>query len=332
MSILLMLQTRGRVTAQELADVFEVSIRTVYRDMDALSAAGVPLYGEPGHDGGYRLLGGFRTRLNGLTEGEAESLFLTGLPGAAADLGLGAIVTATQLKLMSALPAELRERAGRIAERFHLDTPSWYGEVDRTPHLTAVADAVWVGRVVRMRYFRWAEPHEVTRVVEPLGLVLKAGHWYLVARSDERIRTYRISRILDLHVLEERFERPHRFALADYWQTYLESFDSRRHQDTATVRLSPDALKNLPTLMDRAVVQAVHDTVTAADSDGWTQVTVPIESIDQAVSEFLRLGADVEVLAPASLRDRLTQTLTALTRIYGMARASPEPVGRQNPA
>ncbi|MFC5830698.1 helix-turn-helix transcriptional regulator [Nonomuraea insulae] len=321
MSILLMLQTRGRVTAQELADAFEVSIRTVYRDMDSLSAAGVPLYGEPGHDGGYRLLGGFRTRLNGLTEGEAESLFLTGLPSAAADLGLGAIVTAAQLKLMSALPVELRDRAGRIAERFHLDAPAWYRDADRTPYLTTVADAVWNDRVVRMRYFRWAEPHEVTRVVEPFGLILKAGHWYLVGRTDERIRTYRISRILDLHVLEERFERPDRFDLAHHWQTYLDSFDMRRHQDTATLRLSPNAFENLPNLMGRAVVRAAHDTATAADSDGWTQVTIPIESIDQAVSEFLRLGADVEVLAPADLRERLTQTLAALMRIYDAARA-----------
>ncbi|MEU1729125.1 YafY family protein [Nonomuraea sp. NPDC005692] len=316
MSILLMLQTRRRVTAQELADVFEVSVRTVYRDMDALSAAGVPLYGEPGHDGGYRLLGGFLVRLNGLTEGEAESLFLTGLPGAAADLGLGAIVTAAELKLMSALPTELRDRAERFAERFHLDAPPWYGEEDRTPYLTAVADAVWGERVVRMRYFRWAEPHEVTRAVEPLGLVLKAGHWYLVARSEGRIRPYRISRILDLQVLEEQFARPRRFALAEYWQTYLESFDERRHQDTATIRLSPDALASLPDLMDRAVVQAARDTATAADSDGWIQVTIPIESIDRAVASILRLGADVEVLAPADLRERLTDTLTAMTRIY----------------
>jgi predicted DNA-binding transcriptional regulator YafY len=319
-SILLMLQTRGRVTAQELADAFEVSVRTVYRDMESLSAAGVPLYGEAGHDGGYRLLGGFRTRLNGLTEGEAESLFLTGLPTAAADLGLGTIVTAAQLKLMAALPAELRDRAGRIAERFHLDAPAWYRDADRTPHLTTVADAVWNNRVVRMRYFRWAAPHEVTRAVEPLGLVLKAGHWYLVGGADERIRTYRISRILDLHVLEERFDRPDGFELADYWQAYLESFDERRHQGTATLRLSPDAFGNLPNLMEQAVVHAAYETATAPSSDGWIEVTIPTESVDQAVSDLLRLGAQAEVLAPADLRERLTQTLATLTRMYDLQR------------
>ncbi|MCW2913352.1 MAG: YafY family transcriptional regulator [Actinomycetia bacterium] len=242
MSILLLLQTRERMTAQELADTLEVSVRTVYRDMESLSAAGVPLYGEPGHDGGYRLLGGFRTRLTGLTTDEANSLFLTGLPTAAADLGMGAVVTAVQLKLMASLPAELRDRAGQIAERFHLDAPAWYRDGDRPPHLSAVADAVWNNRAVRMRYLRWAEPHEITRTVEPYGLVLKAGHWYLVAGGIEQLRTYRISRIVDLHVLDERFDRPNGFDLADHWNNYLKSFDGRRHQDEATLRLSPRAL------------------------------------------------------------------------------------------
>ncbi|MFI6595742.1 helix-turn-helix transcriptional regulator [Nonomuraea sp. NPDC050536] len=314
MSILLLLQTRERVTAQELADTLEVSVRTVYRDMDSLSAAGIPLYGEPGHEGGYRLLGGFRTRLNGLTGDEAESLFLTGLPGAAADLGLGAIVTAAQLKLMSALPAELRDRAGRIAERFHLDAPAWYRDADRTPYLTSVADAVWNGRAVRMRYLRWAEPREVTRTVEPLGLVLKAGHWYLVGRTGERIRTYRISRIADLRVLDERFDRPDGFDLAGHWQEYLESFDARRHRDTATVRLSPETFEHLPNVMERAVVLAAR--ATARESGGWVEVRIPIESPDQAISELLRLGAGAEVIAPAYLRERLVETLTAMAGIY----------------
>jgi biotin operon repressor len=154
-SILLLLQSNGRMTAQELADELEVSVRTVYRDMDSLGAAGIPLYGEAGHEGGYRLIEGYRTRLTGLTTGEAESLFLTGLPSAAADLGLGASVAAAQLKLMAALPPELRDRAGRVAERFHLDAPSWYRDADSAPQLGGVAAAVWDQRVIRIRYLRW---------------------------------------------------------------------------------------------------------------------------------------------------------------------------------
>ncbi|MDF5757407.1 MULTISPECIES: YafY family protein [Streptosporangiales] len=315
-SILLLLQTRERMTAQELADALEVSARTVYRDMESLSAAGVPLYGEPGHDGGYRLLGGFRTRLTGLTADEADSLFLTGLPTAAADLGMGALVTAVQLKLMASLPAELRDRASRIAERFHLDAPAWYRDGDRTPHLGVVADAVWNDRAVRMRYLRWAEPHEITRTVKPYGLVLKAGHWYLVAGAGEQLRTYRIARIMDLRVLDERFDRPNGFDLADYWHHYLKSFDARRHQGEATLRLSPRIFDQLPQLWDSAMSDAAHRTATPPDPDGWTRVTIPIESVEQALPEFLKLGADAEILTPAELREHIAQTLDALTRIY----------------
>ncbi|MFJ7495716.1 helix-turn-helix transcriptional regulator [Streptomyces sp. NPDC097727] len=315
-SILLLLQNRERMTAQELADTLEVSVRTVYRDMESLSAAGVPLYGEPGHEGGYRLLGGFRTRLTGLTMDEADSLFLNGLPTAAADLGMGAVVTAVQLKLMASLPAELRDRASRIAERFHLDAPAWYRERDRAPHLSAVAEAVWNNRAVQVRYLRWAEPREITRVVEPYGLVLKAGHWYLVAGGAEGLRTYRISRIVDLQLLDERFERPEGFDLADHWQNYLQFFDARRHQGEATLRLSPSAFLRLPHLWDSAMAEAAQRTATSPDADGWIQVAIPVESVEQALPELLKLGADAEILAPAGLREHMTHTLDALTCVY----------------
>src|SRR5215468_4881656 len=150
LSLLLLLQARGRMTAGQLAEELEVSVRTIYRDVDSLHSAGVPLYGEAGPEGGYQLLNGYRTRLTGLTEAEAESLFLAGLPGPAAELGLGAVVAAAQLKLMAALPAELRDRAGRISGRFHLDAPSWYRHADEAPHLAAVADAVWDERVIEV--------------------------------------------------------------------------------------------------------------------------------------------------------------------------------------
>ncbi|MGV9633255.1 helix-turn-helix transcriptional regulator [Nocardia rhamnosiphila] len=314
-SILLLLQNRERMTAQELADALEVSVRTVYRDMEALGAAGVPLYGESGHDGGYRILGGFRTRLTGLTVDEADSLFLTGIPTAAAELGMGAVAPVVQLKLMASLPTELRDRAGRIAQRFHLDAPGWYHEADRTPHLGAVADAVWNSRIVWMRYLRWTEPHEITRTVQPYGLVLKAGHWYLVASTAENIRTYRISRIVDLDVLDERFDLPDGFDLAGYWGDYLKDFDARRHRDTATLRLSPEVFRRLPYLWDPAAVEAAHRSATA-DADGWTRVTIPIESAEQTLPELLELGADAEILGPPALRAHLIRTLDAMTGIY----------------
>ncbi|GLW08126.1 transcriptional regulator [Microtetraspora sp. NBRC 13810] len=320
-SILLLLQTRERMTAQELAARLEVSERTIYRDVQSLSAAGVPVYGEAGHEGGYRLVEGYRTRLTGLTTAEAESLFLTGLPGAADDLGLGEAVAEAQLKLMAALPAELRERAGRLRERFHLDTPSWYHDPDPTPHLPAVADAVWHQRRLRLSYRRWEAPHEVTRTVEPHGVVLKAGRWYLVARRAEGFRTYRVSRIRELEPLEETFDRAEGFDLTGYWRAYLDDFDTRRHRDRAVLRLSPGGLRRLPDLAEPAVARAARETA-ERDPDGWTRVTVPVESPEQAVRDLLRLGPDAEVLAPAGLRARMAETLAAMSRYYDRDRDS----------
>ncbi|WP_284742837.1 helix-turn-helix transcriptional regulator [Amycolatopsis sp. RTGN1] len=316
-SLLLLLQSRDRMTAQDLADALEVSVRTIYRDVGSLGAAGLPVYGEPGHDGGYRLVDGYRTRLTGLTASEAEALFLTGLPAAAAQLGLTAATTAAQLKLMAALPAELRDRAGRAAGRFHLDLPPWYLGTERTPHLAPIADATWNQHAVKIRYLRWAEPHEITRTVQPHGLVLKAGNWYLVARGEGRFRTYRISRILDVDVLLQPFDRAEGFDLAGHWETYLDQFDRRRHRDTAVLRVTHRGLDRLPQLLDPAAVAARKITA-GPDAAGRTEIEIPIESIEAAVPELLKFGADVEVVAPEALRTEVIRTLRAMNGTYGV--------------
>jgi predicted DNA-binding transcriptional regulator YafY len=307
------------MTAQELADALEVSVRTIYRDVDSLNAAGVPVYGDPGHEGGYQLLDGYRTQLTGLTTTEAESLFLTGLPTAAAQLGLAAAVTTAQLKLKAALPAELRDRANRVADRFHLDTPAWYHDAEHTPHLAPIADATWNQHAVRIRYLRWAEPREITRTVQPHGLVLKAGNWYLVAHSQGQFRTYRLSRILDADVLPQPFDRVEGFDLASHWRSYLNHFDQRRHQRTAVLRLSRGGLDRLPYLLEPATVHAAEQTAAGPDPAGWTEVEIPIESAEAAVPELLKFGADVEIIAPEDLREALIQTLRAMNRVYDVS-------------
>lgn len=314
-SLLLLLQTRGRMTAQALANELEVSVRTIYRDVDSLHAAGVPLYGDSGRDGGYQLLDGYRTRLTGLTSEEAESLFLAGLPGPAAELGLGSVVAAASLKLMAALPPELRDRAGRISSRFHLDAPSWYHDPDDTPFLAAVANAVWHERVLRIRYHRWKAPQDVTRTLEPYGLVLKAGRWYLVARGTGSLATYRVSQILSLETLDTPFTRPPDFDLPSYWRSYLNDFESRRHRGSALIRLSPSAVARLPDCMPAAVVTAVTTTAQPL-ADGWLQARIPIESNAHAIADLLRLGPDVEILAPPDLRTLMTETIRALSAHY----------------
>ncbi|WP_431676405.1 helix-turn-helix transcriptional regulator [Kitasatospora sp. KL5] len=300
-TLLLLLQNRGRMTAEQLAEELEVSVRTVYRDVQALAAAGIPLYGDAGHAGGYRLVDGYRTRLTGLTADEAQAAFLAALPGAAAELGLGEALAAARLKLQAALPAQLREHAGRIQERFLLDAPGWYGDADDTPHLAAVAAAVWARRAVVLRYRRWRAPEEIERRVEPYGLVLKAGRWYLVAGGPSGIRTYRIDQIIGLRGPEEEFAVPDGFDLGTYWTGYLKDFQARLHTGQALVRLTREGARLLGV---------------AGAGDGWTEALVPIESIDHAHGEFLRLGTDIEVIAPAGLRDRIAETVRTLAARY----------------
>ena len=327
LSLLLLIQTRGRMTAQELADELEVSVRTVYRDVEALSAAGVPLYADRGPAGGYQLVDGYRTQLTGLTIDQAESLFLVGMPGPAAALGLGTELAAAELKLLAALPAELRTRAERMRERFHLDAPGWFREAEDVPHLAALADSVWNQHRIRARYRRWRAPREVERVWDPLGVVLKAGVWYFVARTvpEGEVRAYKVSHVLDVEVLPDRFERPPDFELATYWNEWTRRFERNLIRGEAAVRISPQGLDRLQHLLGGpAMVQAARENAAPADEDGWVRTRIPVEHIRKAHGDFLALGADVEVLGPPELRAMIADTVAALTAVYPVG-AHPRP-------
>ncbi len=317
LSVLLLLQNRGLLTAQQIADELAVSVRTVYRDIDALSATGVPVYAEHGHGGGYRLVDGFRTRLTGLTEREAESIFFAGLPAAAAELGLGSVLATAELKLRAALPATLNRQVGRVRDRFHLDAAGWFRETETNPHLAALAGAVWDEHRVQLTYERHAAPRVVERVVDPLGIVLKAGVWYFVARVGDDLRTYRVAAIVDLTVLDERFARPDDFDLATTWTEWAEDFERRLFRGEAVIRLSPRGVEMIPYLMTRAMARGTQHTIEPPDADGWARAVVPIESVRHAHGELLRLGADVEVLEPQELRDMLRATVAQLAAFYG---------------
>ncbi|MBC9729323.1 YafY family protein [Streptomyces sp. TRM68367] len=318
LSLLLLLQSRGRMPARGIADELGVSVRTAYRDLARLQAAGVPVLAEPGRAGGYQLLDGYRTRLTGMSEGEARALVFAGLPGPAADLGLAAEVTAARLKLLTALPARLRDEAARTAAVFHLDAPGWYREPEQTPYLPLFVDAVLTRRAVDVRYRRWRAPQEVHRRLRPYGLVLKSGIWYLVAAAESRIATYRAAQVLDAVVSDERFDRPQGFDLGAYWTSYLDDFQTRRYTGTATIRLSPRGRRRLPDNLPPEVVRAVDSTATAVGGDGWVEAVIPTESTDHACGELLRLGIDVEVVAPAELRQAMAATVGVLARAYGL--------------
>ena len=283
-SLLLLLQTRGQLTAADIAERLEVSVRTVHRDVDSLAAAGVPVEALRGPAGGYRLAGGYRTRLTGLTGDEAEALFAAGMPGPAAELGLGGELAAARLKLLAALPSELQERATRAQRLFHLDARGWFRAEDSVPHLPELASAVWRGCRVRIRY---REGNRVVqRTIDPLGLVLKAGAWYLVAHRVAGMRVYRVSRVASVRPLEETCERPDGFELSAYWNEWSRAFEESRPRVEVTVR-GPKGIR-----------------------------AMTFESLSEAQRELLRFGTDLEVLEPVELRARIAETAREVAALY----------------
>jgi predicted DNA-binding transcriptional regulator YafY len=296
-SLLLLLQLRGQLTAAELAAHFGVSIRTIHRDVESLGAAGVPVEALRGPAGGYRLSGGYRTKLTGLTAAEAEALFVA--PAPAAELGLGGVLTNARLKVMSALPPDLQERASRAERYFHLDTRGWFRAEDTVPHLPTIAAATWQGRRLSARYREGSRV--VQRTLDPLGLVLKGGAWYLVAHRSAGMRVYRVSRFASVRVREEGFERPEGFELASYWDEWSRSFEASRPQVEVKIRASE--------LVRRFLPGELHG------EDG--VYVVGFENLDEAFRELLKVGPDAEVLEPAELRERVATAAGEVAALYG---------------
>lgn len=299
--LLLYLQARGRTTAAVLARELEVSERTIHRDVEALSAAGVPIYAERGPHGGIQLIDGYRTRLTGLTGDEAEALFLSGLPGPAAELGLGTVLAAARLKVLAALPSELRARASRLVERFHLDAAGWFHAGEEVPHLAALAEAVWEGRRARITYRRGSDL--VERTLDPLGLVLKAGVWYLVAAADGQVRTYRVSRVAAADVSDEGVDRPPDFELPAYWAESISAYERDAPRVTVTIRIDPAVIG---ALVDAVGAQAVRtaETLPADDPDGWVHLRFTADWPEEVPGRLVGLGSRAEILEPPEVRDR----------------------------
>jgi predicted DNA-binding transcriptional regulator YafY len=325
-TVLLLLQSRGQLTAGELAAELEVSERTIHRDVDALSASGVPVYAERGPHGGIRLVDGYRTRLTGLTGDEAEALFLAGIPGPAAELGLGTVVAAAQLKVLASLPPELRTRASRLVERFHLDAGDWFRASQPVPHLAALSEAVWSSTRIAIEYQR--EEGAVQRVIEPLGLVLKAGTWYVVASVDGQMRTYRVSRVITATPSAERFERPDGFDLAAYWSESTAAYERDVPRVDVEVRVRPDRVDHLRAAVGGAVMNAAA-TLTDADPDGWLRLRLRLDWPGDAARTLLSAGRWVEVLGPPDIRALVASTARAVAARYG---ADPVEPGHPEPS
>lgn len=315
LSILMLLQMRGRTSADALAKEFGVSLRTIYRDIDQLSAAGVPVYAERGRDGGFALIEGYRTRLTGLTEDEAAALPFAALGRAASDLGLGPEGAAAQMKLLAALPADKSASAARVAARFHFDPEPWYRRAEKIALLPELAGAVWRERKIRFAYESWKGA--VTREADPLGLAIKGGHWYLVAARGGAPLVYRASNIRSLTVLEAKAARPARFNLARFWAAWTRDFEARLLTGRAMIRLSPKGLRLLAEMS-----AAAADAAAAArpDADGWITADIPVEKTEVAALQLLRLGAEAEILAPAALRAAVAAEAKRTAALYALGR------------
>ncbi|ANZ19139.1 transcriptional regulator [Streptomyces noursei ATCC 11455] len=343
--MVLLLQSRPSMTAGELARELEVSERTVARDVLSLSEAGVPVYADRGRSGGYRLIGGYRTRLTGLRLREAEALFLSGVPSALREMGLADVASAARLKVSAALLPELRDAASGAAQRFHLDAPRWYHD-PRTPELLPViADAVWDDRRLTARYLRAGR--EVARELEPYGLVLKAGVWYLAARAvagppegspatAAGFRVYRVDRFTAAEpavpvdgppdgraagdaARTGRFVRDPEFDLPAFWAERAEQFRRSLLREEAVIRLSPHGVRQLPHVTEPAAAEEAVARATAEggpDERGWLTVTLAVESQEVAYAQLLGLGPEVEALAPAALRERFAAAARRAAALY----------------
>jgi predicted DNA-binding transcriptional regulator YafY len=301
-SFLLVLQTQGQLTAVELAEQLAVSERTVQRDAQALAAAGVPIVSVRGPAGGYRLERGYRTRLTGLDAAEAEALFV----GPAAELGLGRELAAARLKLLASLPADLQERAGHAARLFHLDTRGWFREEDRVPHLPAIAGALWRGRRLHIRYRE--QGTVVSRRLDPLGLILKAGVWYLLAQRRGEERIYRVSRIVSARERAEPSTRPPDFDLPSAWLRRSQAFERTRTPIEVTVRVPRSRVRYLRGA--RVVEDGERPTVIAE-----------FEGLDHAFHSLLAYGAQAEVLGPRVLRNRIATAAADTVALYAAGSA-----------
>ncbi|WP_068783566.1 helix-turn-helix transcriptional regulator [Paenibacillus phocaensis] len=311
LTILLLLQNRGKMSSRQLAERLEVSERTIARDIEALSAAGIPVYAERGSRGGWVLADSYRTNLTGMRPEEIVSLLLTNHNELLKDLGIqGDFQTAYQ-KLLAAAPAPIRQDAELIRERIHIDGAGWHASKEAVPWLSAVQEAVWAERKLSIRYRK--EEDVTQRIVRPLGLIAKRDVWYLAAEQEPegKLRTFRISRLEEAHVLDETFVRPSDFDLEAYWEQSTARFKSELPRYLARVRATETGLNRL---RRERFVNVLH--VEGPDKQGQHLMEVDLQTLDWACGVILRGGRDVEVLEPSELRERVTAEARAILALY----------------
>ena len=314
LSLLMLLQARGRMTAKALSEEVQVSERTIYRDMEALSMAGVPLYAEAGPEGGFALLDSYRTTLTGLTEGEVRALFMLSIPAPLAELGVSQELRSALLKLSAALPDARRHDEEQVRQRFHLDSTWWHQGEDSVPHLQTIHQAVWQDRRLQLKY-RPMPTVEIEQVVDPYGLVAKAGVWYLVCARNGRVRVHRVSDLLDARLMGETFERPAQFDLAAFWRTWCVEREKRHAAYPVLVRVAPDFIPWLPMYFGAPIREKIAQ-AGPPDAEEWITLELAFESLEAARDRILDLGRGVEVLKPLALRKSIADYAAQIIALY----------------
>jgi len=321
LSILLLLQARGRMTAQELARELEVSERTIYRDVNALSLAGVPVYGEPGREGGFALLDSYRTNLTGLTKGEMRALAMLGVPGPLVDLGVSQELRSALLKLSAALPGGGLPDEERARQCFHLDSDWWRQSGQWVPHLQTVHQAIWQDQKLHVVY-HLPIGVPIERLVAPYGLVAKAGVWYLVCARNDALFVHRVSELLDVRTSNETFERPADFDLAGFWRQWCADYEGLLSRYSATVRVAPGVLpeiaRSLGDSLDSRMAQAGRP-----DAEGWVTLELSFGSFEAARDRILGFGRGVEVVEPRALRTSVLDYAQQIVALYAHTRKKP---------
>ncbi len=315
LSLVQLLQIKGGMTAQELASQLEVSERTIYRDIEALSFSGIPIYTHPGVSGGVFLDEGFRGSLASLTSVEAQALALSGRAAPLQDLGLEKAATGMLFKLLAALPAAQRDAAERLRQRIFIDPEGWFHSNERVPFLPSLHQAVWDDRVIELRYQR-PDGADTRRKLHPYALVAKANVWYLVGRQvDGEMRTFRVSRIQDVNVHDTHFVRPVDFDLTAYWQAQCAAFEKQALEGDepceVLVRVHPESTRTFV-----SDLTGQYERVDLPDPQGWLTLRINFDSLRAAQSRVLSYGSRVEALEPAWFREHIFLTVQDMNRFY----------------
>jgi predicted DNA-binding transcriptional regulator YafY len=314
LSLLMLLQTRGPLTAQRLAEELEVSERTIYRDITALSTAGVPIYANRGPGGGCALLEDYRTNLTGLRLEEVRALFMLSIPAPLDQLGVGQELRAALLKLSAALPASRRPEEERSRQRIYLDSSWWFQTDEAVPHLQTLQQALWCDRKLRIIYRSNFEAG-IEQSIDPYGLVAKASVWYLVYVREKLVRAIRVSKITEAEILDETFIRLADFDLAAFWKSWCAEFEENRPTFPVTARISPALLPHLPRIFGNRIQPALARAA-SPDAEGWVTLVLPFETFEAARNQILTLGRAVEILAPEALRLSVVDYATQIVDFY----------------